>query len=477
MADLKKNFIYQIAYQMLTIILPLITSPYLSRVLGSQGLGEYSYTYSIAYYFSLFILLGVNNHGTREIAKVKNDLEKRSEVFWSIYSIQFISGVLIVSLYIITQIVLRKDNTLASIQLLYVLSAVLDINWLFFGLEKFRTTVTRNVIVKIATVVSIFLFVKDAKGTTTYTLIMALGFLISQVVLWPFTKKIIIKKKVNRKVIIHNIKQLLILFIPVISASIFKYMDKIMLGLMYSKSELGLYDNTEKIMSIPTSVITAVGTVMLPRISGLIGNNNSKKTILNYIKWSIEGSIMLASALTFGMAAIADGFSVWFWGKEFARCGGLIKAIAVTVIFLSWANVIRTQFLIPYGKDSIFVRATIYGAIINFIINILLIKPYGAMGTVIGTVMAEFIVAFYQTIKCRNDLPIREYLLKSIPYIGAGIIMYLIIQDISRLKLPVFIILIMQVLCGMLIYGGLLIAYLVIVKKISVKKIYGFIRK
>ena len=116
MVNLKKNFAYQIAYQILTIIFPLITSPYLSRVLGPEGLGEYSYTYSIAYYFSLFILLGVNNYGTREIAKVKDNKSERTVVFWSIYYVQFIAGIIIVTLYILTQMIFRQDSALASIQ-------------------------------------------------------------------------------------------------------------------------------------------------------------------------------------------------------------------------------------------------------------------------------------------------------------------------------------------------------------------------
>ena len=476
MVNLKKNFAYQIAYQILTIIFPLITSPYLSRVLGPEGLGEYSYTYSIAYYFSLFILLGVNNYGTREIAKVKDNKSERTVVFWSIYYVQFIAGIIIVTLYILTQMIFRQDSALASIQLLYVLSAVLDINWLFFGLERFKVTVTRNCIVKIITVLSIFIFVHDNGDTTAYAVIMALGFLLSQLVLWPFAKSEIVFKKIERATIVANIKPLLVLFVPVIAVSLFKYMDKIMLGAMYSKSELGLYDNTEKIMSIPTSVITAVGTVMLPRISYLLDKTDSESKIMKYIKLSMSGSLMVASALSFGTAAIADNFSIWFWGEEFASCGNLIKAISITVIFLSWANVIRTQYLIPYGKNSIFVKATIYGATINIIINILLIKKYGAMGTVIGTVVAEFVVAFYQTIKCRKDLPVWNYFIQCIPYISAGIVMYITITCVSLFNLASLPMLILQMVCGGLVYICLILIYIVGFKKITVKEIIKFVK-
>lgn len=190
----------------------------------------------------------------------------------------------------------------------------------------------------------------------------------------------------------------------------------------------------------------------------------------------MSGSLMVASALSFGMAAIADNFSIWFWGEEFASCGNLIKAISITVIFLSWANVIRTQYLIPYGKNSIFVKATIYGATINIIINILLIKKYGAMGTVIGTVVAEFVVAFYQTIKCRKDLPVWNYFIQCIPYISAGIVMYITITCVSLFNLASLPMLILQMVCGGLVYICLILIYIVGFKKITVKEIIKFVK-
>lgn len=477
MVSLKKNFAYQIAYQILIVILPLITSPYLSRIIGAQGLGEYSYSYSIAYYFSLFILLGVNNHGTREIANIGDDKKKRSVKFWSIYVIQLTMGAIIIILYVFTQILGKKDNILSIIQLLYIFSSVLDINWLFFGLEKFKITVTRNFIIKIFTVLSIFLFVKDANDVAVYTFIMAFGFLMSQILIWPFAVKEISIVSIHMNELKENVKPLLILFIPVVAVSIFKYMDKIMLGVMCSKSELGLYDNSEKIMSIPTGLITAIGTVMLPRITNMMSQKEENSKVMEYLRLSISGSMVIAAALTFGLAAIAPTFAPWFWGEEFTRCGLLIKVIAPSILFLSWASVIRTQYLIPNGKDTIFVKATIYGAVVNFVINYALIGRYGAMGTVIGTVVAEGMVALYQTMRCRKELPIGKYMRESIPYFMAGLVMYIAISVISRLMIGKFVLLFLEVLIGGIIYTILLLAYFKEVKKIKIKNIINFIRR
>ena len=476
MASLKKNFVYQTAYQLLTILLPIITSPYLSRVIGAKGLGEYSYSYSIAYYFSLFILLGINNHGTREIAKVKNDVKKRTEVFWSLYCIQAVMGIVVFSLYYITQIYGREDAVLSRIQFLYVLSAFFDVNWFFFGLEKFKITVTRNFIVKLVSVTCIFVFIKDANDTVLYTVIMTMSFLISQILLWPFVFKEIKFVTINGKLVLGNVKPLLILFIPVVAASVFKYMDKIMLGYMCSKTELGLYDNSEKIMSIPTGVITAVGTVMLPRISSLLNSNDNAK-VKEYIRNSLIGSMLAASALTFGLAAIAPTFAPWFWGEEFTECGILIAMISITVLFLSWANVFRTQYLIPNALDTIFVRATIYGAVLNFAVNIILIKPLGAKGTVIGTVLAEFIVAFYQTMKCRKNLPVASYIKETAPYIVIGIIMFVVVKIVSRLEINRTLLLMVEILCGGIVYGLMCGVYFLKIKKIELNTLLSIIKR
>jgi len=455
--------------------MPLITSPYLSRVIGAKGLGIYSYYYTIVYYFSLFILLGINNHGTREIAKVKEkDKRTLSITFWSIYIIQLFMGIIVFIIYFLSQIYLNF-NILSVVFLIYLFSAVIDVNWFFCGLEKFKITVTRNFIVKILTLISIFVFVHSENDVIAYSIIMSLGSLLSQILLWSFLKKEIKYISIKELNIRPNIRPILTLFIPVIAAGIFRYMDKIMLGMMCEKSELGFYDNSEKIMLIPTSMITALGTVMLPRITNLQLHNGQSK-IKEYISISLIGSIAIASAMSFGLAAVAPTFAPLFWGKEFVQCGVLIKWISITIVCIAWSNIFRTQYLIPYNKDTIFVKAVVYGAIINFIINFLLIPRYGAMGTVIGTVAAEFVLAFYQTIGCRRELPIKEYVKNTTPYLLFGFLMYLIVSSMNNLNLPAVWLILLEMSTGVLIYTLLIGAYLIIWKKFDYKNWYNIIK-
>ena len=186
--SVKKNFIYNIVYQILIMILPLITAPYIARTLGDEKLGIFSYTYSVAAYFALFAILGLNNYGNRTVAKIRSNRKQLSATFWEIFSMQASLGIVVCIVYILYVVFLCKENKgIAFFQLGYVIADAFNINWLFFGLEKFKLTVTRNIIIKICSVLAIFLFVKNPQDIYLYTVIMMGASVLSQaVVLWPF---------------------------------------------------------------------------------------------------------------------------------------------------------------------------------------------------------------------------------------------------------------------------------------------------
>ena len=226
MTSIKKNFIYNMLYQILIMILPLITAPYLARVIGATGTGLYSYSYSIANYFVLFAMLGINNYGNRKIAQVRDDKQKLSRAFWTIYTMQFIMSLLVVFIYIMYIILFVKENQmLFIIQTFYVLSSCFDINWFFFGIEKFKLTVTRNTVIKVISVISIFLLVKTEEDLWIYTMIMALTILLTQLSIWPFLRKYVDLVKPKKEEVIKTLKPCIILFIPVIAVSIYRIMD------------------------------------------------------------------------------------------------------------------------------------------------------------------------------------------------------------------------------------------------------------
>lgn len=460
MKSLQKNFLYNVLYQILLVILPLITAPYISRTLGATAVGVYSYTYSVAYYFLLIAMLGIGNHGNRSIAAVRDDRKKLNKTFSSIYSLQVITFSIAILAYAIYLILFVKDNRLiVLLQLIYVTSGLFDIGWLFFGLEQFKLTVARNTLIKISTVVLMFVFVHKPSDLWKYTLIMSAGTLFSQAYLWLYVKKYVSFEKCSVKEITSNIKPVLILFIPVLAYSIYKVMDKIMLGNMSSYDQVGFYNNAEKIINIPMGIITALGTVMLPRMSNIVANGD-KKRVDDYIRISAKLVTLLSSAIAFGLMGVSSVLAPVFFGDEFIACGEIIRLLSVTVFFIAWANVIRTQYLIPNKRDSIYLTSTMVGAILNLIINWMLIPKYQANGAAFGTIVAEFSVMLVQMVAVKNELPMRKYIMSYSPILIIGLIMAVLVDRIG-IKLGVSVsTLAIQILAGGFFFCIVTIAFL-----------------
>ena len=374
-----KNFLLNVAYQMLTYIFPLITVSYISKRLGVDNVGIYSYTYSIVYMFMLVGMLGINNYGNREIAKVRDNREELSRVFWSIYRLQLmVAGVVIVGYLSYLFFWCKAYKEIAAIQFLYLVSVCFDINWFYFGLEKFKLTITRNCIIKVLSLVLILCFVKTEGDLAVYTYIMAGSTVASQLYLIFSLHKYVNRVKTTLQDSLKHLKGCLLLFVPVLAFGIYRVMDKTMLGSFSTVTELGYYENAERLINIPISVINALGTVMLPRMAYLLEHKTSEDS----------------------------------------------KKMSVTILASAWANVIRTQYLIPMRMDRIYVKSTVGGAIVNLILNTLLIGKYGSYGACVGTIVAEYFVMLYQTICVRNELDIDEYakmFLKDL--LSAGIIM------------------------------------------------------
>lgn len=451
MSSTKKNIIYNTIYQTLLLILPLITAPYISRVLGAEVIGIYSYTYSIVYYFMLFAMLGINNYGNREIAKVRDNKEKLNKTFTSIYALQLTMSIIMIIIYIMYVLLIVKNNVeIALIQGIYLISTALDINWFFFGIEKFKLTVTRNSIIKIISVILILLFVKRKEDIYIYTLILSISTLISQLVLWKFINKYVKLIKIRIEDVTRHIKPCAILFIPVIAVSLYKIMDKIMLGKITNMTQVGLYESAEKIINIPMGIITSLSTVMLPKISNLFANKEEKK-IKNYIKKSMEFEFMSSSALIGGLIAVAPIFVPLFLGEEFNDAIILVQCLATTIIFISIASIVRTQYLIPLEKDKIYVFSVIIGAVLNLFINLILIPKFEAVGATIGTIIAEFSVCIYQVYKVRKELKINRYIKDGIRYILLGSMMCIIVMNVN-FDINLIMLLIIKVILGVTIY-------------------------
>ncbi|MDO4306356.1 MAG: flippase [Eubacteriales bacterium] len=458
--SLKSNYLYNSLFQVLNIILPLLTAPYLSRVLGPEKIGTYAFSYSISYYFMLIAMLGINNYGNRSCAMARDDKNELSKTFWEIYTCQLFTGLLCCVCYFVWMVSLSGEmRVVSSIMILNVISAVIDINWFFFGMEEFKLTTMRNIFIKICTVGLIFIFVKSEADLGKYTLIMSVGIIVTQVVMWPFLPAHINKVKIYKRDTIKHIKQIVVLFIPVIAVSIYKVMDKVMLGYLSNMVQTGYYENTEKLINMPLGLINALGIVMLPRMSSMAGDKDRSEAN-HLIDMSMLFVSFLSIAMTFGLASIAPEFVPLFFGENFRACVPLVITIAPTMIFFSYANVIRTQYLLPNKKDKSYIISVLIGAIVNLAANTIFIPKYEALGAVIGTLIAEATVCVLQMYFVRQDLNIKKYCVYGVPFIIVGVLMSVAIRRISVCAPENMIGVIIEICVGIAVYCFLSGAYI-----------------
>ncbi|MDV4150289.1 oligosaccharide flippase family protein [Clostridium sp. AL.422] len=448
MKKTNKNFIYNVVYQVFIFIIPLVSTPYISRILGVNNIGIYSYTYSLVYYFMLASMLGINNYGAREIAKCSLNRSKLSQKFYSIYFLQLICNILMIIFFAIFIVIIDYNHKdILMIQFIFLISCAFDINWFFFGMEEFKITITRNVIIKILSLVLIFALVKNNNDLWLYTLIMSISTFISQVYLWIFIRKRVSFGKISFKEVFSHLPQCLILFIPVIAYSIYRVMDKTMIGFLANTTELGYYESAEKIINIPISFVTALGTVMMPHIA-----KSSDEELANKFSSTFYLCYFFIIPMVLGLLVISKDFTRFFFGEEFSKTANIIILLLPTILFAAMTNIIRSNYLIPKSKDKIYIMSTALGAIINLIFNIIFIKKYGAYGACIGTVAAEFSVLVYQIVYTKTKINYLNNFKKLLPIVVKSFIMLIYLIIIGSLIENIYTKIIVQVFGAIVIY-------------------------
>lgn len=465
-----KNYIYNLLYQVLLIILPLITTPYISRVLGADGIGIYSYTLSVATYFILFGSLGIAMYGQREIAYSRDDIYKRSKSFWEILILRI--STMSISVILFTIIFANgKDYSLYyRILILELIANALDISFLFQGLEEFKKTVTRNLIVKLISVIFIFIFIKQPTDLWLYVLIYVLSNILGNLSLWIYLPRYIKKIKTKELNVKKHIMPTINLFIPQIAMQIYLVLDKTMLGnLLGDMSEVGNYEQSQKIVKLALSIITALGTVVAPRIANTISNGEKEK-ISGYIENSFTFVWFLGLPIMFGLMSVSNSLTAWFLGEGYEKSATLIKIGALLIMAIGLNNVTGIQYLIPAKKQNKYTKSVVIAAFINFILNCILIPKFKSSGAIIASVIAEFSIVFIQLYDVRKDFDLKIVVKNCYKFIVSSIIMFIPIFIMGYKMKPTIKTTIIQIIIGIIIY----FASLIILKE---KYIYQFLDK
>ena len=431
MAGIKKNFLYSSAYQLLTIITPIITTPYLSRTIGAEGNGTFSFTQSVVNYFVLFAILGVSSYGVRAVAECGDDRAKRSDVFWNAFAMTCATGSVVVAAYIAYVALFGQHYLLLYlIWGMWVVGSVLDVSWLFFGVQTFSIPTTGNFVTKVCSVAMILVLVRSPQDVWGYVLATAGTNLANSIIPWFFVRRYVDPVRPTWRRMFSHLKPTLVLFVPVIAISVYSILDKVMLGLFTTVEQVGYFDYADKISRIPLSFITALGVAVLPRMSQIMGAGHDEegKRLIGTTMWFM---LACAFALCFGIVGVAPAFCPSFFGQGFDACVPLMSVLAFVIPTICVTNVIGNQYLLPCHRDRDYTVSVSVGAGVNVVANLVMIPLWGATGAAVASVLSEVAVMIVQGWYVRCDLDLAGYVRDCLPFALAGLAMALVLRAVD----------------------------------------------
>ena len=393
-----KNYLYNLSYQILTIILPIITVPYVTRIFTSEALGNYVFYNSIVSYFSLFAMLGIGVYGTKQIAAASDV----SSTFWNIYAIQLIASILAISVYVIAIFSIpQMGGIIPLIVGITLFAKMIDISWLFSGKEDFKKITIRNIVVRLIGVISIFTFVKSSDDLYLYVFLIVIFDFLGQFVMWVPAKKFIKRPSFNAKVIKKNLHPIVLLFLPQVAISLYVVLDRTLLGLLGSYSDVGIYEQGQKLISILLKVVSSLGVVMLPRVANLLSERRDKEA-QNMVKFSFILYNLIIFPMIFGLIAVNEVFVKLFLGQNFQDVKYVLYVIVFNIMFVGWTNILGYQVLVVRNKNKEFMLSTTIPAFVSVAVNIVVIPFFGYIGASITSVVVEILVFAIQWYYSRN---------------------------------------------------------------------------
>ena len=450
--SVKMNYIFNLGYQLLLIALPLITTPYISRVLGAKAIGTYSFTQSIVTYFTLLGCIGLGLYGQREIAYHQNDALQRTKILYELILLKVISIALRLGIYFIVFQTFDEYRSLFYIQMIDIFANVFDINYFYQGLENFKKIIARNITVRFISIICVFAFIKSPQDLPLYILIQSLSLLFGNLSMWIALPNYIVKLDHVKLEIGKHVKPTLILFFPQIAVSIYTVLDRTMIEVLTGNTEeIGYYEQAQKIVKLALTIVTSLGTVMLPRISNLFADHDMHK-IKEYIYQSLHFVMMIAVPIMFGIMGIAPNLVPWFLSEKFMASIPLVMMTAPIIVFIGISNVIGIQFLLPTRRQKAYTLSTIMGSIVNLICNLLLIPGLLSMGATIASVIAEASVTAFQLYCVREDIDIKKVWKENRHYLLVGACMFGVVYALSVFLTPSIMHTLFIISVGVVIY-------------------------
>ena len=452
--SVRKNYLYNAGYQLLLIAAPLITSPYISRVLGADNIGRHSYVNSVVSYFVLFATLGITAYGRREISYRQDDRGERTRVFWETKLLQLFTSGLAFLLYAGFSL-LQEDRLFYLVFSLNILAAALDVTWFFQGMEEFGKIVLRNTVCKLANILYIFLAVKDRGDLIWYAFGLVFFLTLSNSSLW-FSLPGYVDRPGKGLRPFRDIRVVLSLFIPSVAVEVYTVLDRTMIGLIARDfAENGYYEQAMKISRMTLSVITALGPVMIPRI-GHFFQKGETQVLQGLLQSGYRFVWFLGLPLCLGLMGVSANLVPWFYGPGYEKVIPLLQVLSLLILAIGLNTLTGDQYLIPTKRQNLYTVTVLIGAGTNFILNLILIPRFQSMGAAAASVAAETVIALTQLYLIRRELSLKKLLGGGGHYWIAGALMLAVLLAEERYLTPSLLHTALMVASGAFVYLGLL---------------------
>ncbi len=427
MSSIGTNLIFNILRNIANIIFPLITAPYIARILDPNSLGLANFANTYASYFILVAALGIPNYGIREIAKNRDDKNKLSQTFSELFSINILTTLCSSILFIASILVIHQLNADYLIFLIAGISlftSPFSIDWFFLGVEDVQYITIRSLFIKIICIICLFLFVKDNNDLIIYVLINVLYGTLSQI--WNFI--VLYKKGIKIKIVRtgykKHLKPLLLLFSSMIAVSLYTTINVVMLGFLSTYNQVSFYNQANNIARAFLAIVTSFSEIMVPRIS-YYSKDINWNMISNLINKSFAIVSFIAIPIALGIIIIAPILIPLFLGPNFYGSIRPLQIMSLITVIIGFNNITTVQILLSMGHDYMLLKSVLWGAGTNILLNIFLIPWIGAEGASISSVLAEVVILIVSYVFVRKVAQIRFIIIQNIVKSCIGTILFI----------------------------------------------------
>lgn len=391
MASVKRNFLFNILLVISNIVFPVLVFPYIARILGPQGLGNAHFALQFSRYFVTVASLGIPIYGMREVAKVKNKKQKLNKLVSELLLLNIITAFVSTLVYVIVLYssgTLQQNTDLFAIAALQVLLGFLAIDWLFAGLEDFKIITIRSLTIRLVTVVFLLIFVKTEDDVFSYLLISILSILCGHLwnLFYAFTKVKFSFKSIN---IAHHLKPILIIFLMNVCIAMYTIFDTVWVGFLSTAASVGMYISAIKLSKIGIPIVSALGTVLLPRSARTFAANIQNPA---HLQTSFNFIVDLAMPIGVGMFLLAPELLQVFSGKAFSGAETAMRMLSFLPLFIGLSNLFGMQILSASGNDVLVLKSVFVGMIIHVLLNLLLVPIYAHNGAALSILITEVLV-------------------------------------------------------------------------------------